>query len=204
MPCRVARLGWMLPTGASSPLDASPTASDNALMKADLKREALLEKLVDHVLAHGLPGASLRPLAAAAGTSDRMLLYYFTDKATLIGAIVQTGAARMAAALEAATGPERRPVADLSRELHVLVQTADFWPYMKLWLEMVALAAQGDAVCRSVGEAVARGFIDWIAARIDVPQAERLLAAQRLLRDVDASALLIAVGLNDVAAALAP
>lgn len=188
----------------SSPLDGGSTAPDKAVMKADLKRQALLEKLVDHVLAHGLPGASLRPLAAAAGTSDRMLLYYFTDKAALIAAILQTGAARMAAALEAATGPERRPVVQLSRELHTLIRHPNFWPYMKLWLEMVALAAQGDAVCRSVGEAVARGFIDWIAARIDVPAAERLLAAQRMLRDVDASAQLIAVGLDDVAAALAP
>lgn len=173
-------------------------------MKADAKRQQLIDKLVDHVLAHGLPNASLRPLAAAAGTSDRMLIYYFTDKATLIAAILQAGAARMAAALEAATGPERRPVVQLSRELHALVRTDAFWPYMKLWVEMVALAAQGDAVCRSVGEAVARGFIVWIAARIDVPEVERDLAAQRLLRDVDASALLHAVGLDDVVTALAP
>jgi len=32
------------------------------------------------VLEHGLIGLSLRPLAAALGTSDRMLLYHFRDK----------------------------------------------------------------------------------------------------------------------------
>ena len=34
----------------------------------------------DHVLRNGLIGLSLRPLGAAIGTSDRMLLYHFRDK----------------------------------------------------------------------------------------------------------------------------
>ena len=37
------------------------------------RRALLLGKLADHVLAHGLSASSLRPLAKAAGTSDRML-----------------------------------------------------------------------------------------------------------------------------------
>lgn len=175
-----------------------------APMKAAIRRQDLLDRLVDHVLVHGLSGASLRPLAAAVGTSDRMLIYYFTDKATLIGAILEQGAARMAAQLEAFTGPERRPVDQLSRELHAMVRTDMMWPFMRLWLEIAALAAQGDAVCKAVGEAIARGFIDWIAARIDVAEADRAVAAARLLRDVDASALLLALGLDDVVEMLAP
>jgi len=39
------------------------------------RRQAALERMADHLLREGMTGASLRPLAAAAGTSDRMLLY---------------------------------------------------------------------------------------------------------------------------------
>ena len=45
-----------------------------------VRREDAIERMTDHILLKGLAGATLRPLAAAAGTSDRMLLYYFADR----------------------------------------------------------------------------------------------------------------------------
>ena len=35
------------------------------MRKAELRKQLLLERMADHVLAHGLQAASLRPLAAA-------------------------------------------------------------------------------------------------------------------------------------------
>jgi AcrR family transcriptional regulator len=43
------------------------------------RRAEIIQRLTDYVLAEGLSAASLRPLAKAAGTSDRLLLYYFND-----------------------------------------------------------------------------------------------------------------------------
>ncbi|MFN9375915.1 MAG: hypothetical protein ACK564_02585 [Novosphingobium sp.] len=40
----------------------------------DAQREAVIERLAGHLLAHGLARTSLRQLAQAAGVSDRMLL----------------------------------------------------------------------------------------------------------------------------------
>ena len=54
------------------------------LKKPPMSKETLLPLLAGHVLAHGLGEASLRPLAKAAGTSDRMLLYHFGTKEALI------------------------------------------------------------------------------------------------------------------------
>ncbi|MFZ9395925.1 MAG: TetR family transcriptional regulator, partial [Erythrobacter sp.] len=54
------------------------------MREARLSREILLPRLAAHVLAHGLAGASLRPLARAAGTSARMLIYHFGSKERLI------------------------------------------------------------------------------------------------------------------------
>jgi AcrR family transcriptional regulator len=52
------------------------------------QRDDLLDKVTDHVLEHGLIGLSLRPVAAAVGTSDRMLIYHFTSRDALVSAVV--------------------------------------------------------------------------------------------------------------------
>ncbi|MFD9400276.1 TetR/AcrR family transcriptional regulator [Streptomyces sp. NPDC060011] len=48
------------------------------------KRRELLDGVRAYVLDHGLNGLSLRPLARALGTSDRMLLHYFGTKERLV------------------------------------------------------------------------------------------------------------------------
>ncbi|MEU2422433.1 TetR/AcrR family transcriptional regulator [Streptomyces sp. NPDC007851] len=48
------------------------------------KRRDLLEQVRGYVLRNGLADLSLRPLARALGTSDRMLLYYFGTKERMV------------------------------------------------------------------------------------------------------------------------
>jgi AcrR family transcriptional regulator len=50
-------------------------------------RQRLLEACTDHALAHGLPDR-LEPLAAAAGTSARMLIYHFGTRDGLLRAVL--------------------------------------------------------------------------------------------------------------------
>lgn len=58
------------------------------------RRAALAEAATDFALEHGLIGLSLRPLAAAIGTSDRMLLYHFTDKDDLVATVLRVSTDR--------------------------------------------------------------------------------------------------------------
>jgi AcrR family transcriptional regulator len=67
-------------------------------------REDLLEKVTDHVLEHGLIGLSLRPVAAAVGTSDRMLIYHFTSRDALVSAVVAQTTDRAVQEVDALTG----------------------------------------------------------------------------------------------------
>ncbi|MEV6052868.1 TetR/AcrR family transcriptional regulator [Streptomyces sp. NPDC052107] len=60
------------------------------------KRRDLLDRVRAYVLRNGLTDLSLRPLARALGTSDRMLLYYFGSKERMVA--------------EALAGYERRPL----------------------------------------------------------------------------------------------
>ncbi|MDX6301398.1 MAG: hypothetical protein QOF53_2612 [Nocardioidaceae bacterium] len=53
------------------------------------RREVLAEAATDYVLTYGLVGLSLRPLAAALGTSDRMLLYHFGTKDDLVARVLR-------------------------------------------------------------------------------------------------------------------
>jgi AcrR family transcriptional regulator len=61
------------------------------------RREQLAEAATDYVLEHGLIGLSLRPLAAALGTSDRMLLYHFESKDDLVATVLRVSSDRSAA-----------------------------------------------------------------------------------------------------------
>ncbi|HAM45745.1 MAG TPA: TetR/AcrR family transcriptional regulator [Propionibacteriaceae bacterium] len=63
------------------------------------RREELVERATDWVLGNGLLGLSLRPLAAALGTSDRMLIYHFGSKEQLIVDVLRCSAERSAAEL---------------------------------------------------------------------------------------------------------
>uniref|UniRef100_A0AAU1ULA5 TetR/AcrR family transcriptional regulator n=1 Tax=Streptomyces sp. NBC_00119 TaxID=2975659 RepID=A0AAU1ULA5_9ACTN len=48
------------------------------------KRRDLLDRVREYVMRNGLTELSLRPLARALGTSDRMLLYYFGTKERMV------------------------------------------------------------------------------------------------------------------------
>ena len=63
------------------------------------RRDELAEAATDYALEHGLIGLSLRPLAEAIGTSDRMLLYHFDDKDDLVATILRTTTERSVSSL---------------------------------------------------------------------------------------------------------
>jgi|1185.fasta_scaffold281211_2 AcrR family transcriptional regulator len=53
------------------------------------RRDEVAAAATDYVLEHGLLGLSLRPLAEALGTSDRMLLYHFATKDDLVATVLR-------------------------------------------------------------------------------------------------------------------
>ena len=63
------------------------------------RRARTLAKAADYVLERGLEGLSLRPLAAALGTSTRMLLYDFESKEKLVDEVLAEIRRRLAARL---------------------------------------------------------------------------------------------------------
>jgi AcrR family transcriptional regulator len=174
-------------------------------MEFDAKIIGTLGRLADHVLAAGIAGSSLRQLAAAADTSDRMLLYYFRDKAELMTATLAVVASRLTAILDAGAA-EPASLAIVQARLAPLIADPELWPYQRLFLEIASLAANGDTYYRGVGEQLGRGFLAWSSAQIDaIDPAERARDAARLLLMIEGAVFLRAIGLDDVTeAALHP
>ena len=165
--------------------------------RGDAKRNQILEQLADQVLATGLNATSLRPLAAAVGTSDRMLLYYFPDKATLITAILGCIVERLQAMLNERVPAGRRVAApEMVRTLWRLLREPQFRPYMQIWLELAGYASRGEEPHRDIGAAIAGGFLDWIAARLDAPEREAREQAMTILTQIEGMLLLDAFGIE--------
>lgn len=158
------------------------------------RRHDLTERMADFVLAHGLAAATLRPLAASAGVSDRMLLYYFTDKPAAVTAAFDCLLRRLATALSACAQTKPVPLGRLRSRAIRLLLADDLWPYMQLWLDVSADAARGDPVQRSRGQAIWKLCLDWVQPQLisDSPN-----EATRLLHMIEAAVLTRALGLND-------
>lgn len=172
-----------------------------AVTKPDTKRADIIERLTAFVLAEGLSASSLRPLAKAAGTSDRMLLYYFKDKSEIITAVLEHISAQLVEMIADRTTTELMPVDALRRKLAGIVFEDALWPYMRIWLEVAARAAMGDPFYRAVGEQIGRGFLEWGKAQLQSDgDAQREIDAARLLVSIEGMLFLKSIGLDDVSA----
>lgn len=160
----------------------------------DDRRHDLTDRMADFVLAHGLAAASLRPLAAAAGISDRMLIYYFTDKARALDAAFARVMTRLQTALATRRLPAAQPIGRLRGKLIAVLLDADLWPYLQLWLEVTALAARGDPVQRERGLAIRSLLEAWVQDQLlaDDPNPRA-----RLMAMIQSVAQQHALGLRD-------
>jgi len=165
--------------------------------KSDKRRREILERLADHVLADGLSASSLRALAEAAKTSDRMLLYYFKDKNEIIASTLGVIGTRLEVILTDRMAPHPLPLSKLQPRLLKIALEADLWPYMRMWLEISALAAHGDVFYQAVGKQLAERFLAWGAQQLNAkPTKKRNADAATLLLTIEGVLLLKSVGMD--------
>ncbi|MCL9981729.1 MAG: TetR/AcrR family transcriptional regulator [Erythrobacter sp.] len=163
--------------------------------KPPMSKDSLLPLLAQHVLAHGLGQASLRPLAKAAGTSDRMLLYHFGTKEALIAELLGYLARTYAATLDAALAGER-PVTRgqvvariLKHARHPATQ-----PFTALWWEIVAGAARGVDSYRAAAQAMMDELLGWLEGQMPAGDPDPKGGARYLLTLIEGTLMLAAIG----------
>lgn len=127
------------------------------------RRRELLDALVSEFGGGGIGDRSLRDVAAAIGTSHRMLLHHFGSRAELLLAVVDEIECRQRAALrDMSADPAERPgFAESVAAMWADVRRPELRPFERLFFECYARAAQGE-------EPYARmvpGAVDlWLAA----------------------------------------
>src|SRR5690606_783860 len=123
------------------------------------RRDELAEQATDYVLEHGLIGLSLRPLAAALGTSDRMLIYHFGSKDALITEVIVRSTARAVRVIESLP-PSRTVRAAVLRLWEALV-SPELDRCQRVYVQAAALGILGTDPYR---KAIARSDEEWTGA----------------------------------------
>jgi len=164
-------------------------------------RARLLERAIEYVTQNGMGDLSLRELAAALGTSHRMLIHHFGSKEALWVAIVREVEQRQRAVLAQTLPEPGRPLEEAMRDWWKHISDPSLWPNERLFFELYGQAVQG----RAHTEALLDGIVDdWLEpiAEINVglgmaPGAAR--AHARLGLAVTRGLLLDLVATGDVA-----
>jgi AcrR family transcriptional regulator len=105
------------------------------------RREELAQQATDYVLEEGLIGLSLRPLAAALGTSDRMLNYHFGSKDELIASVLGVSSERSATQIRALE--PAKTVRQAVLDLWATIASADQQRCQRMYVEAAALGLFG-------------------------------------------------------------
>ena len=158
------------------------------------KRQIIVQKLEAYILVNGLTGIGIRELAKAADTSDRMLLYYFETRDELINAVLVNIADKMQAQLSFLLGEHKCSATVLLEELTVLGRSPEFLPTIKLWFELVGLAARDLEPYRTNAKQIAQHWLSWIESKLEKRQVHQ---AADLFATLEGRFLMRLVGVQD-------
>ncbi|MEM7798367.1 MAG: TetR/AcrR family transcriptional regulator [Chloroflexota bacterium] len=155
--------------------------------KVERKKQLAIANIGGFLLENGLNENGIRLLAKAAGTSDRMLIYYFGSKDELMNQVLGAIAAGFSSQLDAGLGLHIREADQLLEELTQFVMLPAFQPAVQLWFELVGLAARGKEPYASNAKLLAKNWIMWIESRLE---GEQIAAATDLYAHLEGRVML--------------
>jgi AcrR family transcriptional regulator len=157
-------------------------------------RGRLLNAAIDHIAARGISDLSLRELAAAIGTSHRMLIHHFGSREGLWVEVIRAVEARQLALLAEVVPDPDATAGDVFRQWWRHISDESLWANERLFFELYGQALQGrpgtvellDGIVDSWVAPAAEGFVAFGMPRAEALAQARLgLAATRgLLLDL--------------------
>jgi AcrR family transcriptional regulator len=138
-------------------------------------RERLLESAIDYVADNGITDLSLRQLAAALGTSHRMLIHHFGSKEGLWVAIVREVERRQREVLAAMIPAVADDPVEAMRAYWRHISDPSLWPNERLFYELYGQAIQGRAHTAEMLDGIVE---DWVAPAAEINMAMGLDAEQ--------------------------
>lgn len=146
-------------------------------------RETAISNIATYIKSNGLSNTGLRTLAEAVGTSDRMLLYYFKDKADIMDTVLQHLADQFEETLsDIVPMGMRHPPESIFIKVADIAQTHALKPYMALRLELAAQSQSTEGPYTDITQKITDNFTTWIDDRLQVANmdARRSLAIMLL------------------------
>ena len=107
------------------------------------RRVEIVEAAYEYVLANGLAGASLRPVAEAVGSSTGVLRFLFGSKDGLVAALLERARSDELAVLERL--PSEGDLASVARAVWDWLADPHHATVLRLWTESYAASLQDDA-----------------------------------------------------------
>lgn len=168
-----------------------------SMNKVELKKAQIIQNVIQHMIDHGLSDVGLRTLAKVAGTSDRMLIYYFETKDALLGEALHAIAANLTSQLDALLGQHQRSAETLLAELLTLSSSPQFRVVIQLWFEVVGLAVRGQEPYAVNATAIGNNWLQWIERRLETSQRGEAAA---LFAELEGRLMMALIGLDCSAA----
>jgi AcrR family transcriptional regulator len=106
-------------------------------------RRKLLDAAIEHIAANGISDLSLRELAAAIGTSHRMLIHHFGSKEGLWVEVIRAVEDRQREVLAEIVPDPAQPPATALRAWWRHISDPALWPNERLFFEVYGQALQG-------------------------------------------------------------
>ena len=129
------------------------------------RKQALLDASIAYLLEHGVADLSLRPLAAAIGTSARLVIFHFVSKEQLLADVLGEVQARLQRSFEALASAPADGTSPMRRFWDWAIARRNL-PYLRLLYEVHFIALQNPA---GYERYLAQSSLDWverIAARL--------------------------------------
>jgi AcrR family transcriptional regulator len=130
------------------------------------RRAAVLARCCDYVLAHGLAGLSLRPMALALGTSTRMLLYDFSSKEQLVSEVLAEIRRREAEMLAAHLSNAPRTTSELLRAVWSWISAPERDDFLRLFFQAYVDAATRPGAYGAAAKAMVDDWLETVTALI--------------------------------------
>ena len=144
-------------------------------------RQRLLEAAIDHIATRGVTDLSLRELAAAIGTSHRMLIHHFGNREGLWVEVIRAVEQHQRDSLAEIVPDPTAGVGEALRQWWRHISDPSLWPNERLFFEVYAQALQGSPHALPLLDGIVDAWVEPLA---------RLMAPERPPEEARAEARL--------------
>jgi AcrR family transcriptional regulator len=123
------------------------------------RKTELLDALIAYLQRHGLADLSLRPMAAATGTSARLLIFHFGSKERLLAEVLEEMQARLQRSFVQMGGQSGGAQRATLRVFWDWALKAENFAYLKLLYQLHILAAQSP---KTYGRYLKKNSLNWL------------------------------------------